>query len=146
MDDPQRRRSGGRAARQAHRLASHAEYVPFLTRKLAPFEVLGEEASANDTVLVKSVVKSPGHEDVELTYRLHQAGGGWRMPTVPELKTIGQKGQGDPIFRNSGWWVWSGQLRDASSAWGVGVYGSKGSGLPLDNALNKRAFAVRSRR
>ncbi len=37
------RRSGGRAARQAMRLASHAEHVPFLTRKLAPFEVLGEE-------------------------------------------------------------------------------------------------------
>ncbi len=43
MDDPQRRRSGGRAARQAIRLAAHAEHVPFLTRKLAPFEVLGEE-------------------------------------------------------------------------------------------------------
>jgi len=43
MDDPQRRRSGGRAARQALRLASHAEQVPYLTRKLAPFEVLGEE-------------------------------------------------------------------------------------------------------
>ncbi len=43
MDDPQRRRSGGRAARQALRLASHAEHVPYLTRTLAPFEVLGEE-------------------------------------------------------------------------------------------------------
>ena len=43
MDDTQRRRSGGRAARQALRLAAHAEHVPFLTRKLAPFEVLGEE-------------------------------------------------------------------------------------------------------
>ena len=43
MDDPQRRRSGGRAARQALRLAAHAEHVPFLTRTLAPFEVLGEE-------------------------------------------------------------------------------------------------------
>ena len=46
MDDPQRRRSGGRAARQALRLASHAEHIPFLTRKLAPFEVLGEEGLA----------------------------------------------------------------------------------------------------
>ena len=46
MDDPQRRRSGGRAARQALRLAAHAEHVPFLTRKLAPFEVLGEEGLA----------------------------------------------------------------------------------------------------
>ena len=43
MDDSPRRRTGGRAARQAARLASHAEHVPFLTRTLAPFEVLGEE-------------------------------------------------------------------------------------------------------
>jgi trimethylamine---corrinoid protein Co-methyltransferase len=43
MDDTTRRRSGGRAARQAARLASHAEHIPFLTRTLAPFEVLGEE-------------------------------------------------------------------------------------------------------
>ena len=46
MDDPTRRRSGGRAARQALRLAAHAEHIPFLTRKLAPFEVLGEEGLA----------------------------------------------------------------------------------------------------
>ncbi len=43
------------------------------------FEILGEEPSANDTRLVKTMVKSPGAEDVELTYRLHQAGGGWRI-------------------------------------------------------------------
>ena len=43
MDEIAPRRSGGRAARQALRLASHAEHIPFLTRKLAPFEVLGEE-------------------------------------------------------------------------------------------------------
>ena len=42
-DEGPRQRSGGRAARQAARLAAHAEHAPFLTRKLAPFEVLGEE-------------------------------------------------------------------------------------------------------
>ena len=41
MDENPRRRSGGRAARQAARLATHLEHEPFLTRKLAPFEVLG---------------------------------------------------------------------------------------------------------
>ena len=46
MDDNPRRRTGGRAARQAARLLSHAEHVPFLTRKLAPFEVLDEEGLA----------------------------------------------------------------------------------------------------
>ena len=36
----------GRAARQAARLAAHAETVPFLTRSLMPFEVLSEESVA----------------------------------------------------------------------------------------------------
>ena len=37
------RRGGGRAARQAARTARSIESVPFLTRNLAPVEVLGEE-------------------------------------------------------------------------------------------------------
>ena len=65
MDDPQRRRSGGRAARQALRLACHAEHIPFLTRKLAPFEVLGEEGLAlieqnADTILEEVGVEFRG--------------------------------------------------------------------------------------
>jgi trimethylamine--corrinoid protein Co-methyltransferase len=40
---PRRGRSGGRAARQAARLAAHVEHVPYLTRTLAPFEVLDDE-------------------------------------------------------------------------------------------------------
>lgn len=37
------RRSGGRDARRAARLHAHLERTPYLTRTLAPFEVLGEE-------------------------------------------------------------------------------------------------------
>ena len=37
------RRSGGRAARVEARLHAVAERVPFITRTLAPFEVLSEE-------------------------------------------------------------------------------------------------------
>jgi len=37
-----RRRSGGRAARQAARMHAHVERVPFLTRTLAPLAVLSE--------------------------------------------------------------------------------------------------------
>src|ERR1700674_4471181 len=37
------RRTGGRAGRQAARLAAHVETVPFLTRTLQPVEVLSEE-------------------------------------------------------------------------------------------------------
>ncbi len=43
---PARAARGGRAARQAQRLASHAESVPFLTRTLQPFEVLSDESIA----------------------------------------------------------------------------------------------------
>lgn len=45
-DTTRGRRSGGRAARQAARVAAFAETTPFLTRRLAPYEVLGEEALA----------------------------------------------------------------------------------------------------
>jgi trimethylamine---corrinoid protein Co-methyltransferase len=37
------RRGGGRAARQATRAAGNAAHEPFLTRTLAPYEVLGQE-------------------------------------------------------------------------------------------------------
>ena len=37
------RRSGGRAARQAARAISNAVSVPYITRKMSPFEVLSEE-------------------------------------------------------------------------------------------------------
>ena len=40
------RRAGGRAARQAARLQAVVESVPFLTRTLAPLEVLSEEGLA----------------------------------------------------------------------------------------------------
>jgi trimethylamine--corrinoid protein Co-methyltransferase len=53
------RRSGGRAARQAARLHAHVETVPFLTRTLAPFEVLGEEGlariEANADIILQEV-------------------------------------------------------------------------------------------
>jgi trimethylamine---corrinoid protein Co-methyltransferase len=46
MTETRGRRSGGRAARQAARLHSVAEKVPFITRTLTPFEVLSEEGLA----------------------------------------------------------------------------------------------------
>ena len=53
---PRRRRSGGRQARTAARLHAVAEKVPFITRTLAPFEVLSEEGLSTieynaDTIL-----------------------------------------------------------------------------------------------
>jgi trimethylamine--corrinoid protein Co-methyltransferase len=43
IDDSPRRRTGGRAGRQALRANQHIERTPFLTRALKPFEVLDEE-------------------------------------------------------------------------------------------------------
>ncbi len=49
MTDTARRcRTGGREGRLVARAASHVERQPFLTRKLAPFEVLGEEGRGID--------------------------------------------------------------------------------------------------
>jgi trimethylamine--corrinoid protein Co-methyltransferase len=74
MDESPRRRSGGRAARQAARLASHAEHVPFLTRKLAPFEVLDEEGLSliehnADTILQEVGLEFRGNADALRLFR-----------------------------------------------------------------------------
>jgi Protein of unknown function (DUF1566) len=80
------------------------------------------------------------------------AGGGWRMPTRKELRTLYKKGAGNrnmtPLLKTSGWWVWAGETRDSSSAWffyfngGGGCEGWRGRGASDD----ARGFAVRCRR
>src|SRR3954465_3308534 len=77
MDDTARRRRGGRAARQAMRLAAHAEHVPFLTRTLPPFEVLGEEGLALIEQNADSILEQVGVEfrgDPEALRLLREAG------------------------------------------------------------------------
>jgi len=81
---------------------------------------------------------------------LNVAGGGWRMPTVSELKTLFKKGAGSrnmiPLLKTTGWWVWSGETKGSSSAWGFRfmrgyeAWGDRGS------SGNGRGFAVRSQR
>jgi trimethylamine--corrinoid protein Co-methyltransferase len=66
--------TGGRAARQAARLAAHVEGVPYLTRTLTPFEVLSEEGlslieDTADTILERvgiDVREAPDAVDEEL--------------------------------------------------------------------------------
>ena len=78
MTDPARsRRSGGREARRAARLQAHLERTPYLTRTLAPFEVLGEEGLSliehnADTILEEVGVVFRG--DPEATRLLADAG------------------------------------------------------------------------
>ena len=77
------------------------------------------------------------------------ASGGWRMPTRKELKTLYKERVGErnmtPLLKTTGWWVWSGETKDSSSAWAFynlgGVYWR-----PRDVSYSLRGFAVRSRR
>ncbi|HSL35018.1 MAG TPA: trimethylamine methyltransferase family protein, partial [Candidatus Limnocylindrales bacterium] len=72
--DAPRHRSGGRAARQAARLHAHVERVPFLTRTMAPFEVLNEEGLATleenaDTILERVGLEFRGDPDALRLFR-----------------------------------------------------------------------------
>ncbi len=79
------------------------------------------------------------------------AGGGWRMPTTDELKTLYEKGKGNnnrsPLLKKHtvGNFVWSRETKDSSSAWGFFF----GWGRRMSNGRDKSrfsvAFAVRSR-
>jgi len=76
-------------------------------------------------------------------------GGGWRMPTIAELKSLYHKGMGDrnmpPEFKTTGWVVWSNEQQGSSAAWYFGF----GNGYELYGersfSNDGRAFAVRSR-
>jgi trimethylamine--corrinoid protein Co-methyltransferase len=72
--DAPRHRTGGRAGRQAARLRSHVEREPFLTRTLAPFEVLNEEGLATlefnaDTILERVGLECRGDPDALRLFR-----------------------------------------------------------------------------
>ncbi len=81
---------------------------------------------------------------------LNVAGGGWRMPTIKELRALYKMGVGKrnmtPLLKTTGWQVWSGEKNDSFSYWGFGF----GSGFEYwDNrafSYNRRGFSVRSRR
>ena len=80
---------------------------------------------------------------------LRLGGGGWRMPTLNELKELYEKGLGErnmsPLLKSTGWWAWSGKAKDSSYAtafnfrFGLKHWYSCGS-------ADLRAFAVRPRR
>ena len=84
------------------------------------------------------------------TENLTAAGGGWRLPTVPELKAIYQNGAApynmDPLFQAPGVWVWSGQLNNAWSAWGYAFYNGLEGWHSMNYGNGRLALAVRSRR
>jgi hypothetical protein len=77
-------------------------------------------------------------------------GGGWRMPTLDELKGLHKDGASSlnmtPLLKTTGWQVWADKLKDSSFAWAFyfvsGGKGWDGRTFPYDF----RAFAVRSQR
>ena len=78
------------------------------------------------------------------------AGGGWRLPTMAELKGIYQKGASaynmDPLFKVQGAWVWSGELRNDWSVWGLAFYNDLQGWHSMHYGTGRVALAVRSRR
>ena len=46
------------------------------------FETLGEEPGANETVVVRTVLRSPSNEDVQLNYRMRRTETAWRVIDV----------------------------------------------------------------
>ena len=78
------------------------------------------------------------------------ANGGWRMPTIEELKTLYKKGAGErnmtPWLKTTGWWVWSGETRGSSSAWNFNYYYGYEIWDVREYSSGFRGFAVRSRK
>jgi hypothetical protein len=74
-------------------------------------------------------------------------GGGWQMPTRKQLLSLYQNGTGSrnmtTLLKTTGWWVWSGESRNSTSAYRINFSG--GSEYFLRHGLSKdgRAFAVR---
>ncbi|MFC1882691.1 trypsin-like peptidase domain-containing protein [Thermodesulfobacteriota bacterium] len=78
-------------------------------------------------------------------------GGGWRMPTRFELKTLYIEGAGTSnrttLLKSAGWWVWSGGKESSWTAWvfnfehGVSYYNNL-----YHSSYGERGFAVRYRR
>ncbi|MBX3023874.1 ABC transporter substrate-binding protein [bacterium] len=54
------------------------------------FKTLGEEPAAQDTVFVKTVLDRPDAENVQLTYRLRQSDGGWKIVDIYNKGTVSE--------------------------------------------------------
>ncbi|MCF8130524.1 MAG: PEGA domain-containing protein [Deltaproteobacteria bacterium] len=79
---------------------------------------------------------------------LNVDGGGWRMPTKDEIKSLYKARAGScnmtPLFNTTAWWVWSADTKDSSNAWIFYFSGGYGYWLDRKTSSNLRAFAVRS--
>jgi hypothetical protein len=90
------------------------------------------------------------HQAKAWAENLTVAGGGWRLPTMAELKGIYQKGASGtnmaPLFDAQGVWVWSGEVVDPMFARGLAFYNGWEWVHGMNYGYGRLAFAVRSRR
>ncbi len=91
------------------------------------------------------------YEAKRWVYNLNVEGGGWRMPTTAELKTLYKEGAGSrnmtPLLKTTGWYVLSSETDDRYSAWDF-HFPIESSGWFLntlfeDAGHDARGFAVR---
>jgi len=77
-------------------------------------------------------------------------GGGWRMPTIKELKTLYQKGVGihnmTPLLKTTGGYVWSNDIKKGSSIAHGFLFDNIDEHWGFPSVFDKRGFAVRSRK
>ena len=77
-------------------------------------------------------------------------GGGWRMPTLQDLRGLYKKGEGDcnmtSLLKTTGWYIWAGSAGGSSRARGFIFYTGMSLGRHRSIISNDwRAFAVRFR-
>lgn len=85
---------------------------------------------------------------------LNVAGGGWRMPTERELKTLYKKGAGSsnmtPLLHTTGYYVWSGETKGSSLdrclRFVYWLREGRGAWYEQNDSIRTRGFAVRFRR
>ncbi len=75
-------------------------------------------------------------------------GGRWRMPTMAELKGLYKYRAGtrniSPLFKFTGWWVWSKEANNLSSGWCFLFNSDCGHRCHGNLSGGRRVFAVRS--
>ena len=92
------------------------------------------------------------HPDIDTTWNKANSltkdlGDNWRMPTLDELHSLYEQGVGlrniDPIFKMTGWWVWSDEKNVSSYAKALYFAGGRENLNRRVCSNGYRCFAVR---